>query len=98
MNKSDLIAGVARLRSVSQVQAAAWVDAVLQTLAEGMTSSTRVALHELGVFHRQHRASKAYRHPCTGQMDIMPEMTTITFSPSQPLRRRMRFEHTDERR
>ena len=89
LNKTELIAGVARSQEVSLAKAAPWVNTVLQELAKGMAESSRVTLHELGVFRQQRRRSKAYRHPLTGRMGTMPETSTIAFTPSQPLRRRM---------
>lgn len=89
MNKTELIAGVARSQNVSQAKATPWVNTVLQVLAAGMAESSRVTLHELGVFRQQRRRSKAYRHPLTGRMGTIPETLTIAFTPSQPLRRRM---------
>jgi DNA-binding protein HU-beta len=86
MNKGDLVESVASQTNESKAQAARMVDAVLESIARGVSEDGRVVLAGFGSFERRVRPARKGVNPSTKQPMTIPETTTIGFKPSQTLR------------
>lgn len=67
MNKSDLIAKVAELASLSKADSGRAVDAVITSIAGSLGKGDAVALAGFGTFQVKHRAARTGRNPQTGE-------------------------------
>ncbi len=85
MNKNDLIAEVARKSGLSRRDAAAAVDAVLDTISGQIRSGETVTITGFGKFGAAHRNPRAGRNPRTGQHIQIPARTVPKFDPGKTL-------------
>lgn len=67
MNKSHLVAYVARELQTSRLQAARLVDTVLAGIREGLQRDTSVTLSGFGTFEVKPRKARTGRNPQTGE-------------------------------
>lgn len=66
MNKSELVEAVAAATDSGKSQAAASVDAVLDSITTALKQGDRVALTGFGTFEVRNRAARTARNPQTG--------------------------------
>lgn len=66
MNKSDLVEAVAAATDSGKSQAAASVDAVLNSITGALQQGDKVALTGFGTFEVRNRAARMGRNPQTG--------------------------------
>jgi len=86
MNKGDLVESVASNTNESKAQAARMVDAVLESIARGVSEEGKVVIAGFGSFERRVRPPRRGVNPSTKQPMTIPETTTVGFKPSQSLR------------
>lgn len=67
MNKTELAKKVAAENALSQKQAAAVVDCVLNTVVDSVAAGDPVALFGFGTFSVKHRDARQGRNPATGE-------------------------------
>ena len=67
MNKTELVKKVAAENELSQKQAAAVVDSVLNAVVESVAAGEKVALFGFGTFEKKHRDARTGRNPATGE-------------------------------
>ena len=67
MNKSHLVAYVARELQTSRLQAARLVDTVLAGIRKGLVEDTSVTLSGFGTFEVKPRKARVGRNPQTGE-------------------------------
>ena len=67
MNKTELVKKVAAENELSQKQAAAVVDSVLNTIVDSVADGDSVALFGFGTFSVKHRDAREGRNPATGE-------------------------------
>ena len=67
MNKTDLIRKVSAEYALSQKQAAAVVDSVLDAIVDKVAEGEPVALLGFGTFSVKHRDARQGRNPATGE-------------------------------
>ena len=67
MNKSHLVAYVARELQTSRLQAARLVDTVLAGIRQGLIEDTSVTLSGFGTFEVKPRKARTGRNPQTGE-------------------------------
>lgn len=66
MNKAELVDAVASATDSSKAQAAASVDAVLNSITGALKGGDKVALTGFGTFEVRNRAARTARNPQTG--------------------------------
>ena len=85
MNKNDLIAEVARKSGMSKRDAAAAVEALLETISGQLESGNDVRIKGFGNFGVAQRNSRLGRNPRTGQTMQIPARTVPKFAPGKDL-------------
>ncbi len=73
MNKADFITRVAAKAESSKTQAAAHLEAVLETITEIFQNNDTLTLPGFGTFGVKTRAARAGRNPSTGKTMNIPE-------------------------
>ena len=86
MNKSDIAARVAGRTSLSIAQANDAVNAVFETIQQGLSEGDTVTLIGFGTFSTKTRAPRMGRHPRTGQSIAIAEARTPSFKAGKSLR------------
>ena len=82
MNKSELIALVAKKSSVSQELAKTIVENTLREIKSGVEEKGKVQLLGFGTFKSQVRSARVGRNPATGESINIPAKTVTKFSSS----------------
>lgn len=67
MNKAAFIAVVAEKAGLTQKQADAALDAILETITSELTKGEKVQLTGFGTFEVRERAARTGRNPATGE-------------------------------
>jgi len=67
MNKSELVDAIASKASLSKVDAAQALDAVISAVGEALKSGDSVTLVGFGTFSVKERAARTGRNPKTGE-------------------------------
>jgi DNA-binding protein HU-beta len=88
MNKAELIEAVQKAlgKDASKRQAEESVNAVLDTIAEGVTKHKKVQIIGFGTFEVKKRAARTGRNPKSGEPMEIPESKTVTFKASSALK------------
>ena len=86
LTKGDLIEKVAGVTEVSQKEAAAIVERILDSIVGALRRDDKVEIRGFGVFRTRHRASRLGRNPITGQRGEVPAKRVPFFKPSKELR------------
>ena len=89
MNKSELIESVQRTLGgeASKREAADAVEAVLESIANGVRSDQAVQLVGFGSFKITNRAARMGRNPKTGEPMQISASKSIRFTPSSALKK-----------
>lgn len=80
MNKTELVALVAEKADMSKAAASRAVDAVLESIQEGVASEGNVTLIGFGTFKTSTRAARTGKNPRTGAALQIAESTVPKFS------------------
>ena len=83
MNKSELIDSIADKTDQTKVDAANFLDALLETIEATVAGGDKVQLVGFGTFEPQHRAARAGRNPQTGEPIEIAEATLPKFTPGK---------------
>ena len=83
MNKTELIKKVAAENALSQKQAAAVVDSVLNTVVDTVAAGEPVAILGFGTFSVKHRDARQGRNPATGELMEFAAGNTPVFKPAK---------------
>jgi DNA-binding protein HU-beta len=83
MNKSELIDSIADKTDQTKVDAANFLDALLETIETTVAGGDKVQLVGFGTFEPQHRAARTGRNPQTGEPIEIAEATLPKFSPGK---------------
>lgn len=86
MNKGDLIEAVADRLGESKSHAAKLVEAVFESITEGVREEDKVAISVFGTFKKRHRKERSGVNPATREPQVFPATTTVGFTPSQQLK------------
>ncbi|HID57119.1 TPA: HU family DNA-binding protein [Candidatus Poribacteria bacterium] len=84
--KNDLVAAVVEKAGLTKKQAAAAVDAVLDTIRESLASGEKVSLIGFGSFDVKERKAREGRNPQTGEKIQIPAKKVPVFKPGKQLR------------
>ena len=86
MNKQELIEAVADLTSLPKKDAKVVVDAVLDSIKNGIQNDGKVSLTSFGVFSSVDRPARKARNPRTGEQVDVPAKTVTKFKPSYEMK------------
>jgi nucleoid DNA-binding protein len=86
MNKSELVEAVATRLGESKASAARVVDAVVESITNGLKEQDAVTIVGFGTFSKKNRPERMGRNPITGEPIKIKPSTTVGFKPSQGLK------------
>ena len=83
MNKNDLIKKVAAENGLTQKEAAAVVNSVLNGIMDSLAAREPVTLFGFGSFSCKHRDARQGRNPATGELMEFVAGNTPVFKPAK---------------
>ena len=83
MNKQELIAQIAEKAEISKSQAAAALDAALETIAGAVADGDKVQLIGFGSFEPKKREARTGRNPRTKEPVEIPASVVPVFKPGK---------------
>ena len=86
MNKSHLVAYVARELQTSKLQSARLVDTVLTGIKQGLQKDKSVTITGFGTFEVKPRKARIGRNPHTGEPIDIPATRAPAFKAGKPLK------------
>ena len=86
MNKAAFVAAVAEKSGLTQKQADAALDAVLETITSELQKGEKVQLTGFGTFEVRERAAREGRNPATGEMIQIPASKAPAFKAGRKLK------------
>ena len=86
MNKTELVKIIAEQAALSQKQAAAALDAVLNTIGDTVAAGDKVSIAGFGTFERRERAARTGRNPRTKEAVEIPASSVPAFKPGKALK------------
>jgi DNA-binding protein HU-beta len=89
MNKGQLIEAVAAELETSKASASRAIDAVINSITNGIKADDNVTIVGFGSFAKKQRAARTVRNPATGQPMEIKATTTVGFKPAQALKEEM---------
>lgn len=86
MNKVELTKSVATRTGVTQKDAAVYVDAVIESIKDGMIEDGKVQIVGFGTFEVKERAEREGRNPATNQPMLIPATKVLKFKTGAKLK------------
>lgn len=86
MNKSELVAAVAKRAELKRKDAAAAIDAVVDVISEKLGQGEEVSIIGFGTFSVKSRAERVGRNPRTGESITIAAAKTPVFKPGKALK------------
>lgn len=87
MNKKELVEKVhENLENFTKADSKLVVDAVLDTISEGLAEGEDVKLARFGNFEVVHKEARTARNPSTGEPVDVPAKNVVKFKPSKNLK------------
>ena len=86
MNKVELTKSVAIKTGVTQKDAAVYVDAVIESIKDGMIEDGKVQIVGFGTFEVKERAEREGRNPATNQPMLIPSTRVLKFKVGKALK------------
>ena len=86
MNKSELVATMAKKCRLSKKDCEAALDAFLATIGDALKNGDKVQLLGFGAFEVKNRAARTARNPRTNEPVIIPASKLPTFKPGKALK------------
>lgn len=86
MNKGQLIEAVATQLGESKASASRAVDAVIESITNGIKADQGVTIVGFGTFTKKQRKARIGRNPATGEPMPIKASNTVGFKPSQNLK------------
>lgn len=86
MNKVELTKSVATRTGVTQKDAAVYVDAVIESIKDGMIEDGKVQIVGFGTFEVKERAERECRNPATNQPMLIPATKVLKFKAGTKLK------------
>lgn len=83
MTKQDLVNKVSEVTGTNKTETEKTVQAVLDTIVDGVNRGEKVNIHGFGVFTVVDRAAKKARNPKTGETVDVPASRKPKFSPGK---------------
>lgn len=85
MNKSELISAMAEKSGLTKADAGKALDALMESVTEGLTSGDRIALVGFGSWTVEERSARTGRNPRTGEEIQIPAKKVVKFKPGAGL-------------
>jgi integration host factor subunit beta len=89
MTKADLAKRVANTHNLTQKEALAVINAVLDTITGYLAKGGKVELRGFGSFYTKNRDSRTARNPKTGEKVFVPAKRVPGFKASKSLKKRV---------
>jgi nucleoid DNA-binding protein len=89
MTKKDMARAIAEELGITQLQALAIVQGVLDGIIETLLSEGRIELRNFGVFEIKQRQPRRARNPKTGETVSVPARAIVTFKPGREMAERV---------
>ena len=89
MNKAELVQAAAAKANVSQRDAEAVVDAVLDLVTEALVGGEAVKISGFGIFEKKERAARIGTNPSSGEKIEIPAARSVAFKPSKGLKEKV---------
>ena len=86
MNKSDLVAKIAKDVEITKRQAEKTLDVLMDSVQEALSKGDSVTLVGFGTFSVMSRAARKGRNPQTGREIFIPASKSPKFKPGKGLR------------
>jgi DNA-binding protein HU-beta len=86
MNKGQLIEAVATELGGSKAAAGRAIDAVIDSITQGVEKDDAVTIAGFGTFIKKHRPPRTGRNPATGEPMDIKASKTVNFKASQSLK------------
>ncbi|ELA08394.1 histone family protein DNA-binding protein [Moraxella macacae 0408225] len=86
MNKSELVASIAKKSGLSQAQSADALNAFISTVGEALQAGDSIALVGFGTFAVKERAARTGRNPQTGEEMQIPASKVPNFKAGKGLK------------
>ena len=86
MNKVELTKSVAIKTGATQKDAAVYVDAVIESIKDGMIEDGKVQIVGFGTFEVKERAEREGRNPATNQPMLIPATKVLKFKAGKALK------------
>ena len=86
MNKTEMIAKVAKEAGLTKDQASKAVNVVFDSMTEALANGDKVQLIGFGTFSVKHCAAKEVRIPKTGEKKLAPAIDRPKFAAGQALK------------
>lgn len=86
MNKVELTKSVATRIGATQKDAAVYVDAVIESIKDGMIEDGKVQVVGFGTFEVKERAEHEGRNPATNQPMLIPATKVLKFKAGKALK------------
>ena len=86
MNKVELTKSVATRTGVTQKDAAVYVDAVIESIKDGMIKDGKVQIVGFGTFEVKERAEREGRNPATNQPMLIPATKDLKYKTGAKLK------------
>ena len=86
MNTKDIIVQVSKRLGITQTEAKKGVDAILETLTNGLQNQEDIRISGFGTFTSKFREATVGRNPRTGESIEIPERLQAKFRPSKELK------------
>lgn len=83
MSKKDMVNKLAERLNVSKKEASKTLNAVLESITEGLQEEGQLKLYQFGSFYLKERAARKGRNPQTGDPLDIPAKTVPVFRPSR---------------
>ncbi len=90
MNKSELIAALARSTACSKVSASKTLQSVLDTITKSLKRGESVSLVGFGTFRAAARKARTVRNPQTGAAIKLPKRRVPKFTAGKALKQAVR--------
>jgi len=79
MNKAELISSIAEKSGLTKADSGKALDALLESVTEGLTAGDRIALVGFGSWTVETRKARTGRNPRTGEEIQIPEKNVVKF-------------------
>lgn len=87
MKKTDMISRMAEGAGITKAQAEKALDGLLEAVKEGLKDGGKVVFTGFGTFSLAAREARKGRHPRTGEVIDIPAYKTVTFKPSESVKK-----------
>jgi nucleoid DNA-binding protein len=89
VTKKDMAKAIAQELGITQLQAGAIVQRVIDGIVERLVHEGRLELRGFGVFEVKKRRPKTARNPRTGETVAVPAKLVVAFKPGQEMQERI---------